>query len=125
LSDRTRFAEEIISPRQSFVYLGKLSPESWGYVFGRTRDSEAIVRANWDTIQEVMEEFTEDWAVEEYGDWLNGWMASGRVRIYVEDDPAKGFTDAFEKAYEITQQLASYPVLDEDRLAQYEIEEEG
>jgi hypothetical protein len=102
-------------------YMGEHWPDY--YVFmGRTRDSDALERANFDAALAAIG--GEDW-----GD--DG--GPGRVMIITENHWAVGWvewiaihesaTQAIAKAETVLARLESYPVVDEDLLSQYEHEE--
>jgi hypothetical protein len=103
-------AEKALKRPDYFMYFGDLDEKVWGRMFNVTRDSNLLNRANWISINEIMKEFEDDWTTEVSSHWAVGWVEQGRVRVYDENGQ---FTKAFERAVDIANDLADYPILDE------------
>jgi hypothetical protein len=83
---------------------------------GQTRDSDTLDRCNFEVAQErlsAVDPVGEDFAVLRFGHWAVGW---------VEEIVVRPGTPAHFAAREMERDLASYPILDEDRLSAFELE---
>jgi hypothetical protein len=77
----------------------------------RTRDSEALDRANFDAALESLGGWSDTVETHRFGHWGPGWF--GLILV-------KPGTEAERIAREIESALADYPVLDDERLSEYE-----
>ncbi len=108
-----KFAEgEAVMPK-GFMYTGDLPiGDTWGYVFGRSRDSDLVEESNWDVIKADLEErFPDDVQEERHSHFLVGWVDQLAVRLLDKNGIA---TPAADAAYEWKQKLEAYPLADED-----------
>jgi hypothetical protein len=116
-------------------------PVQAGYIvagFGRHRDSDALARANFDTAARLLcqeshqedlewdgldtfssngdEIYTADVIIGSWGHWAVGWVEELLIREDAQD--------VVGKAYELVAYVRDeYPVLDDDLMAMYELEE--
>ncbi len=81
---------------------------------GRSRDSEVLERANFDAMLEMLGGESEDVVVARSGHWAVGWV---EVILVQKDSPKVAELQKLMDQYE------EYPVLDDDRLAEYEFEQ--
>lgn len=101
-------------------YMGAEWPEYYAFL-GRSRDSDALERANFDAgLQAIGGEQTSDDDVPlvrivRENHWAVGWVEW--IGIH------ESATDALAKAAEVADKLDSYPVVDEELLSEYETEE--
>lgn len=90
---------------------------------GHTRDSGIIDESNWEYACDVIFEKgedgslleTEDVFIGKFGHWACGWVEG--ILIRQTADP-----EIIEKGHEIVDDLSRYPILDEDRYAEKELE---
>lgn len=82
---------------------------------GRHRDSDSVERANWESqIERIPESETVQIVRERH--WAVGWVEWLAIR---PEDRA-----VVEAAERIAEEIEGYPVLDDDRLARIEVEDE-
>lgn len=84
---------------------------------GQNRDSDALVRANFDSFKEAMTEADpegNDYFICSFGHWACGWFEI----VLVKPD-----TKAHLVAQECAAALENYPVLDDQKFSEYEDEE--
>jgi hypothetical protein len=87
----------------------------------KTRDSDALERANYDELLEQIEKATEGeeeetWDTHSFNHWGPGWFEILVVRPY---------SKAHEIAVESEYALSDYPVIDDERFSRYEEEDKG
>jgi len=80
-------------------------------VYTRHRDSELVEISNAEAIAEAMEPFLDREVYEEHHThFAVGWVGGYAIRVYRDDQ----ITDAFRTYYDLQQQLAEYPLLNEE-----------
>jgi hypothetical protein len=116
-----KFAEEAAKMPEYFMYSGDLPiGKTWGYVFGRSRDSSLLEESNYETIKADLEErFPDDVEEERHSHWLVGWVDQLAMRLLDDDGVA---TRAAEGAYEWKEKLDDYPAADEEDWSRRESE---
>lgn len=80
----------------------------------QTRDSEALERANYASMLQILEPYPDDYEEHRFGHWGPGWFEIILVRAG---------TKAEMEALECEAALASYPVLDDSLFSQMEWDE--
>lgn len=89
--------------------------EDWLILYMRHRDSEPLDNANFDAMHEDLESrFPDDVAVERATRWAYGW------REYLLVNPAN--LSALAAYIDYRDRLAIYPIIDEERVSEYERE---
>jgi hypothetical protein len=86
----------------------------WIVAYVRTRDAEALDRANFDALVAMLEEWPDDYATETSGHWAVGYVEFLVVR------PGSAAADRMALERE---RLDGYPVVDDDLYSQYESDE--
>jgi hypothetical protein len=96
--------------------------ENWCIVNLRTRDSEAVDRANARAITAAMDPFIKDGTakLETFKHWAVGWMDAIAVKVFDNEK----VTPAFTMMCELEEKMSDYPVLDDDLLAEEEAEDD-
>jgi hypothetical protein len=96
--------------------------ESWGIFYTHNRDSRLLDQSNADAISKSMEPFTEgddpDVVMESHSHWAVGHVDGCSIRVYRNGQ----ITDAFKTYHEIKEQLADYPILNEEDYSERELE---
>ena len=102
----------------SFVWCRESSlrhPERWTIVYIDGRDSDLLAKSNAQAIRAIMEPFTcgrrPDVFPEHHQHWLSGYVEGFAIRVYKRDG---SITNAFRTYFDLMQQLADYPCLDEE-----------
>jgi hypothetical protein len=99
-------------------------PENWCIIHTRTRDSEAIDRANARAVEGAMMPFTKGRnptvRLTRFNHWAVGWIDAVVVKVFLRNGK---ISPAFTKMFELNQRLTEYPVLDEQFLAEEERED--
>lgn len=98
------------------VYWGECG--DWLIVISRHRDSDCLSRANYDATKEILgaiEGADEFLSEERSNHWAVGWVD------YLIIDPS--WDAGVRKAGEIRSELEDYPVVDEEKWSEYEMEE--
>jgi hypothetical protein len=89
-------------------------PKNWGIVYTHNRDSGLLDQSNAEQIAQAMEPFTDgddpDVVMESHDHWAVGHVDGFSIRVYRDGE----ITDAFRKYHELSEQLADYPILDEE-----------
>jgi hypothetical protein len=102
------------SAAESFMYWGER--KGWLYALSQHRDSEALTRSNWRVIvPQMLAEYPEDAAVEQFHDAMVGWTEHLLVR------PGTPAAAAAEKWHE---KLENYPIANEEDFSALEWDEE-
>ena len=86
---------------------------------GRTRDSEPLEECNFDVATErldAVDPYGRTWEIICWRHWAVGW---------VEEIFTKPGSEAHKLALGMREALGEYPCLDDERLAEYESEDEG
>ena len=98
------------------------SPENWALCYTHHRDSDLLDQSNAAVIAETMEKFATgddpDVVFESHHHWAVGHVDGFSIRVYRRGR----VTRAFRTYHELQQQLAEYPVLDEDDYSRREYE---
>jgi hypothetical protein len=96
--------------------------EDWGIFYTHNRDSGLLAQSNADAITEAMERFTDtddpDVVLESHSHWAVGHVDGFSLRVYRDGE----ITDAFRAYHELSEQLADYPILDEEDYSERELE---
>ena len=97
-------------------------PESWAILYTRHRDSGLLDQSNASVIEKAMETFTEaddpDVVFENHSHWAVGHVDGFSIRVFHNGE----ITEAFKAYHELTEQLAIYPILNEEDYSQREFE---
>lgn len=88
--------------------------QDWFGILGQSRDSDVLERSNFEVGLEMLGGESDTVRVERYGHWAVGWIEE----IYVKPN-----SKAHKIAKEIETKLAEYPILDENRYSEMEIDE--
>lgn len=101
--------------QDNMMYRGDLT-EDWIPAFSKNRDSDLLEESNFDVYkQELINsdfESGEDWTVETFSHWAVGSITYIFVRAF---DESGNLTNIMNKIVsELSEQLASYPILDEE-----------
>jgi hypothetical protein len=95
-------------------------PDNWAIVYTHNRDSGLLAQSNADAITEGMEPFTDtdepDVVMESHSHWAVGHVDGFSIRVYRNGE----ITDAFKAYHELSEQLADYPILDEEDYSERE-----
>jgi hypothetical protein len=93
---------------------------NWAIFYTHNRDSGTVDRSNAEIIRQRMEPFTEgedpDAIAEEHNHWAVGWVAGHAIRCLKGGE----VTEAIAEWSRIQDELAEYPILDEDHLSNLE-----
>jgi hypothetical protein len=96
--------------------------DDWAIDYTHNRDSALLAQSNADAINEAMERFTEgddsDVVMESHSHWAVGHVDGFSIRIYRGGE----ITEAFKTYHELSEQLAEYPILDEEDYSERELE---
>lgn len=96
-------------------YAGEIWPDYYNSGVGRSRDSQALERANFDAMLRELGGESETVIVVREGHWAVGWVEW--IAIHESDEKALAIAD------EIKGKLEDYPVIDEGLWSEYEDEE--
>jgi hypothetical protein len=90
--------------------------------YTHNRDSGLLAQSNADAISEAMEPFTEgddsDVVMESHSHWAVGHVDGFSIRVFRNGE----ITPAFKTYHELSEQLADYPILDEEDYSERELE---
>ena len=93
--------------------------DDWCLVFTHHRDSSLLDRSNAASITAALKPFMDgDVRPECHGHWMVGWLEGFAIRVYREGE----ITEAFAAYHDLAQQLADYPILDEEDFSRREYE---
>jgi len=114
-----RCATDALTKPEDFGYWG---PEdtfvTWGFCgIDKTRDSSVMDISNFETIsQELMDDYPDDFRIENYSHWACGSIDRLICRILKRETNVEldNITDAFKKAMICKDKLGAYPVYDEE-----------
>ena len=99
--------------------------DDWCLINIRSRDSEPIERANARAIEATLKPFTKgkkrEVDFQRFNHWAVGWMDTVALRVYKKEK----ITKAFREMCILQDRMDAYPILDEELLAEEELEEEG
>jgi hypothetical protein len=96
-------------------YIGELWPDYYSAGIGKSRDSDALERANFDAMLSRLGGESETVIVVRESHWAVGWVEW--IAIHATD------TKALEIADSIKGKLEDYSIIDEDLFSRYEYEE--
>jgi len=96
--------------------------ENWALIYTHNRDSGLLSRSNAAVIEKALEPFTEgddpDVVFELHSHWAVGHVDGFSIRVL----RGTQVTDAFKAYHELMEQMADYPVLDEEDYSNREYE---
>jgi hypothetical protein len=96
--------------------------DNWAICYTHNRDSGLLSQSNADAISKAIEPFTEgedpDVVMESHSHWACGHVDGFSIRVYRNGE----ITDAFKAYHELSEQLAEYPILDEEDYSERELE---
>jgi hypothetical protein len=96
--------------------------DNWAIVYTHNRDCGLLAQSNADAISKAMEPFTDtddsDVVMESHDHWLVGHVDGFSIRVFRNGE----ITDAFRAYHELSEQLAEYPILDEEDYSERELE---
>jgi len=101
--------------QRSSNYMGEDYSDHY-IIYSRTRDSEALTKANYETTKTTLEENNIDYIEPTFNHWACGWISA----IMIHQSNKDALTIATNKIHE---PLQEYPLLDEDLYYQYEQED--
>lgn len=94
----------------------------WAIIYTHNRDSGLLDQSNADVIAETMEPFTEgddpNVVMESHNHWAVGHVDGFSIRVYRDAE----ITGAFKTYHDLSEQLAGYPILDEEDYSERELE---
>ena len=97
-------------------------PDNWAIIYTHNRDSGLLDQSNADAIAKAMEPFTDsddpDVVMESHSHWAVGHVDGFSIRVYRDGE----ITEAFKTYHELSEQLADYPILDEEDYSERELE---
>ena len=100
-------------------------PENWCIIHTRTRDSEAVERANARAIEAELAPFTRGRSptvrITRFNHWGCGWVDAVVIKVFLRNGE---ISRAFTKMFELNKRLDQYPILDEQLLLEEEREDE-
>jgi hypothetical protein len=96
--------------------------DNWAIFYTHNRDSALLAQSNADAINEAMEPFADgddpDLVIESHSHWACGHIDGFSIRVYRNGE----ITDAFKSYHELSEQIAEYPILDEEDYSERELE---
>lgn len=96
--------------------------ENWALIYTHNRDSGLLAQSNAAAIEKALEPFTDggdpDVVFESHSHWAVGHVDGFSIRVYRDTQ----ITDAFKVYHELMEQMADYPVLDEEDYSNREYE---
>jgi hypothetical protein len=96
--------------------------DNWAIFYTHNRDSALLAQSNADAISKAMESFTEgddpDVVMESHSHWAVGHVDGFSIRVYRNGE----ITPAFKTYHELSEQLADYPILNEEDYSERELE---
>jgi hypothetical protein len=97
-------------------------PDNFAIFYTHNRDSGLLAQSNADAIGEAMEPFTDDddldVVMESHSHWAVGHVDGFSIRVYRNGE----ITEAFKAYHELSEQLADYPILNEEDYSNREYE---
>jgi hypothetical protein len=97
-------------------------PNEWAIFYTHNRDSALLAQSNADTINEAIEPFTDtddpDVMMESHSHWAVGHVDGFSIRVFRNGE----ITEAFRTYHELSEQLADYPILNEEDYSERELE---
>ena len=98
--------------------------ESWGLIYTHNRDSGPLDRCNAAEIADALAPFAEaeesDVVFETHNHWAVGHVDGFAIRVR---RPNGDITEAFATYHALAERIADYPILNESRLSEMEVEE--
>lgn len=97
------------------------NPQEWGIVYTHNRDSGIIERCNAESTGKALAPFVEsgDVTEEHHTHWACGWVDGYAIRVFRDGE----ITEAFRVYFDLLCKMDDYPILDESRLGEMELEE--
>ena len=96
--------------------------DNWAIFYTHNRDSGLLAQSNADAISKAMEPFTDgddpDIVMESHSHWAVGHVDGFSIRVFRNGE----ITEAFKTYHELAEQLAEYPILDEEDYSERELE---
>lgn len=96
--------------------------ENWAVIYTHHRDSGLLDQSNAAVIAKAMQPFTEgddpDVVFESHHHWAVGHINGFSIRVFHNSE----VTEAFKMYHELAEQLADYPILDEEAYSSREFE---
>jgi hypothetical protein len=96
--------------------------DNWAIFYTHNRDSALLAQSNADAITKAMEPFTDgddsNVVMESHSHWAVGFVNGFSIRVFRNG----AITDAFKAYHELSEQLAEYPILDEEDYSERELE---
>jgi hypothetical protein len=96
--------------------------KEWAVLYTHNRDSALLAQSNADAISKATEPFTEgddpDVVMESHSHWAVGFVNGFSIRVFRNGE----ITEAFKAYHEMSEQLAEYPILDEEDYSERELE---
>jgi hypothetical protein len=96
--------------------------DNWAIFYTHNRDSALLAQSNADAISKAIEPSTEgedpDVVMESHSHWACGHVDGFSIRVFRNGE----ITDAFKAYHELSEQLAEYPILDEEYYSERELE---
>lgn len=96
--------------------------ENWAVIYTHHRDSGLLDQSNAAVIAKAMQPFTEgddpDVVFESHHHWAVGHIDGFSIRVFHNSE----VTEAFKMYHELAEQLADYPILDEEAYSSREFE---
>ena len=97
-------------------------PDNWAIIYTHNRDSGLLAQSNADVITKAMEPFTDsddaNVVMESHSHWAVGFVNGFSMRVYRNGE----ITEAFRCYHDLMEQLADYPILDEEDYSERELE---
>jgi hypothetical protein len=97
-------------------------PDNWAILYTHNRDSGLLAQSNAEAINKAMEPFTHtddpDVVFESHSHWAVGHVDGFSIRVFRDGE----VTEAFRAYHELSEQLADYPILDEEDYSERELE---
>ena len=97
-------------------------PENWSIIYTHHRDSGLLDQSNASVIDAALQPFTEgdnpDVIAEHHTHWAVGSIDGYAIRVFRNGQ----ITDAFRAYHHLAEQMAEYPILDEDDYSRREYE---
>jgi hypothetical protein len=95
-------------------YMGEVPEADWLCVMTRSRDSDCLTESNWRVALRMLGGESDNVRIDRFGHWACGWWESLSV---------KDGSSSHSIGQDITEQIDSYPILDEDDFSEIEQEQ--
>ena len=95
--------------------------DNWGIIYTVNRDSGIVDRCNAKEIDKALSPFVEtgDVIAEHHSHWAVGWVDGYAIRVFADGE----ITGAFRAYFDLLCRIDDYPILNESRLSDMEVEE--